>query len=241
MIVYQDKIKLPLETKVWRYMDFEKFIVLLNSSSLHFTRIDKLGDNLESIIPSEIIANSKNQYPKSNPEEFSNSIHKHRNQLRVNCWHIGKDESVAMWKIYCSNNLGVAIETTLKRIIDSFQGGSERIHLEKINYDGFDKDYFCHANLLYPAINKLASYRFENELRLIFYGSDTDGQLSARTKETENGNLIRIELDKLIDSICLSPNVPEGFENIIEHLREKNSMKFKIHKSIINDSSVHFK
>ena len=111
--------------------------------------------------------------------------------------------------------------------------------MAEINYNGFDKDYFNKADLLYPAINKLPCYRYENELRLIFYGIDTDGQISMRTKATKIGNLIQIELKELFGSICLSPNVPEGFEDVIRYLGKKNKMKFDIHNSIINDSSIH--
>ena len=34
-------------SNVWRYMDFTKYAAMLESSSLYFARIDKLGDPFE--------------------------------------------------------------------------------------------------------------------------------------------------------------------------------------------------
>ena len=83
MIIEQDEITLSPETKVWRYLDFEKFLILLNTSSLHFCRMDKLGDKHEGKIPNEIIETYRSEKAFQDIEQFSNSVHRHTNQLRV--------------------------------------------------------------------------------------------------------------------------------------------------------------
>ena len=40
----------PIETKLWRYMDFAKFVSLLESRALFFVRADKLDDPFEGAL-----------------------------------------------------------------------------------------------------------------------------------------------------------------------------------------------
>lgn len=41
----------PSEAILWRYMDFTKFVSLLEKSALFFARADKLDDPFEGFIP----------------------------------------------------------------------------------------------------------------------------------------------------------------------------------------------
>jgi hypothetical protein len=36
--------------KIWRYMDFTKFVSLLDTKSLYFTRVDRLGDVVVEVV-----------------------------------------------------------------------------------------------------------------------------------------------------------------------------------------------
>ena len=42
---------LPLDTPLWRYMDFTKFVAMLASKSLYFSRVDRLDDAFEGAFP----------------------------------------------------------------------------------------------------------------------------------------------------------------------------------------------
>jgi len=41
--------------KVWRYLDFTKFLSLIDSSCLYFTRVDRFDDPFEGSRPKAII------------------------------------------------------------------------------------------------------------------------------------------------------------------------------------------
>ena len=41
------------ETVVWRYMDFDKFEDLIQSSQLYFPRLDRMGDLTEGLFPTQ--------------------------------------------------------------------------------------------------------------------------------------------------------------------------------------------
>ena len=43
--MYEDKIEIPDNNqKIWRYMDFSKYLDMLTTNTLYFTRADKLED-----------------------------------------------------------------------------------------------------------------------------------------------------------------------------------------------------
>jgi len=40
-----------VDTKIWRFMDFTKFVSMLEESGLFFARLDRLGDPFEGSLP----------------------------------------------------------------------------------------------------------------------------------------------------------------------------------------------
>ena len=75
-------------TLIWRYMDFTKFISLLETSSLFFAQGDKLGDPFEGSFPKP---NIRSRFYQNIPRQVLNDITKFRMYLlkctTVNCWH----------------------------------------------------------------------------------------------------------------------------------------------------------
>lgn len=52
----------------------------------------------------------------------------------VNCWHMNDDESQAMWKIYAGENAGIAVQSTVGRLIKALSKDSWPIHIDEITY-----------------------------------------------------------------------------------------------------------
>jgi len=57
----------PAETVLWRYLDFTKFVSMLDSSSLFFTRCDLFDDPFEGSYPNRFIHSRVRQRPKAFP------------------------------------------------------------------------------------------------------------------------------------------------------------------------------
>ncbi len=57
MYVKHSNSKLPgdLTKKIWRYMNFTKFVNLIDSESLFFCRADKFHDKWEGVFPKKMI------------------------------------------------------------------------------------------------------------------------------------------------------------------------------------------
>ena len=52
---------------------------------------------------------------------------------RVNCWHMGKFESEAMWRLYARERDGIAIKTVFGRFKDAFVG-AQAVHASIVQY-----------------------------------------------------------------------------------------------------------
>ena len=48
--------------KIWRYLDFAKFINILDKKSLFFSRVDKLGDPFEGSFPKANVKKRRNVF-----------------------------------------------------------------------------------------------------------------------------------------------------------------------------------
>ena len=159
----------PADAILWRYMDFTKFVSLLEKRALFFARADKLGDPFEGAMP---INNIKSRYTSLKPELSEKEILMYeylRVELRrftlISCWHESSHESEAMWKVYSSANSGIAIKTNFDSFVASFIT-DEQMHLGKVKYIDYDSekiqdDLKC-QRLFRPKISKVKpSFFFE--------------------------------------------------------------------------------
>ena len=181
---------------LWRFMDFEKFVNILTSNSLFFTRADKFEDPYEGYKPESIKLIQKeaaNQVKNGNTSEVSEIfdgdsqekfLENWRRYVMCNCWYNGEEQSIAMWKIYSARNSGIAIKTTVGNLKKSLSNESD-VFIGKINYST-DEAYELHYQydlafsprsssvleqlkkiLYFPYFRKGKAYIDEKEVRLI--------------------------------------------------------------------------
>lgn len=108
--------------KIWRYLDLARFLDLLTSSQIYFSRIDKFEDPYEGFVP------ANDDYLKGIAHLF-NYINKF---YYANCWHINENESAAMWKLYLDSRNGIAIQSTVNRLKKSLHYTAEKIYISEI-------------------------------------------------------------------------------------------------------------
>ena len=133
----------PDSKKIWRYMDFTKFVNLLDTESLFFCRADSFEDKWEGTFPKEMIEKF-NSTEKSIPSDDGNKyslcewqIVKEARSHLINCWHVNDYESDAMWKLYSSNRQSIAIQSTIGRLKRCFNKIAERIWIGEVEYVDF--------------------------------------------------------------------------------------------------------
>jgi len=160
------------DMRIWRYMDFAKFVSMLDKGGLYFPTIAELkkADPLEGTLPYNI-SRTRDKYHaeaaielyKSDPDlskqidligeksigetvvAFNSLVLDEAGPkwIGVNCWHMNDDESLAMWKLYSKSN-GIAIQSTFKRLRECL---NETISIKKVQYLDFNPQ--ANENLSY--------------------------------------------------------------------------------------------
>jgi hypothetical protein len=91
----------------------------------------------------------------------------------VSCWHVAEDENASMWKAYAARGQGVAVQSTLSRLVRAFpddigltQGLT--IYVGLVQYLDFrTADVEAPSNAYAPVLWKKAFFRDERELRAV--------------------------------------------------------------------------
>jgi hypothetical protein len=217
-----DPVKAPESpnTKIWRYMDFAKFISLLDTQSLFFSRSDLLGDSFEFTYPkANYNAFNDTQLSKNN-EFFLWASRTFAKELFVNCWHMNEYESTAMWGLYPKSDRGIAIQSTYSRLRASLRDCpyKNRLNIGMVNYVNYELDRINDKNILQFIFHKRIQFTHETELRAVIWLTSTDAPLIAYNQETvkepENapaGLIVPVKLEELIEKIYISPKAPSWF------------------------------
>jgi hypothetical protein len=202
-----EKIKKNENAKIWRYMDLAEFLSLLVNKSLYFKRSDKFEDPFEG------------SSPKLNVEFVGRSdfLKKIRKYVAISCWHINENESAAMWKLYTKGNSGIAVQSTYKRLVDSFSVCNEKPEVGVVQYIDFQKDFSVIPNQseylngripFYQFMYKRKSFIHEQELRaLIFKPSiNAEGEFDFSEDLIYHGIPVEVEIQTLIEKIFICPD-----------------------------------
>ena len=123
---------------LWRYLDFTKFVSLLDGSALFFARTHTLDDPFEGSVTTVNEVVRKTLYPTMYPEApglgeaVIDARRRFPQYVLVNCWHSSEHESAAMWKLYAAQ-AGVAIKTQFQSLADSITDDNA-VYIGKINF-----------------------------------------------------------------------------------------------------------
>lgn len=225
-----------LKTKVWRYIDTNKFIDILSNKRLYFSRLDLLGDTHEGSIP-------KNNYFKRN-FELNQDINKNTDWVGegikrmykmtyINCWYLDNYESEAMWRLYCQNNNGIAIQTTYEKLVESI-GNDDFLYIGKVSYVDYNTNVIPDGNFFFPIMHKRIAFKHEKEVRMI-------KEETSLYKDTFNniptplGIHIPWDLEENTENIYVNPYAPAWYYDIIKELLNKYECKVNLIWSEINE------
>ncbi len=238
------------EVKIWRYMDLPKFVYILDCNSLYFCRADKFNDEYEGSLPKPNVE-ARNQDPlfqrkgtasdgkvETIGETMSRFHRISRSKACINAWHMNGHESASMWQLYCSNNYGIAIQSTYSKLCKSFDGYARPIFIGVVKYIDYDREPIPSGNSFYPLLHKRKSYKHENELRAIITFEEKEKELTAMWQEPEeSGIVVSCDLDILIENVYVAPNAPDWFFKIVQSISSKY-MAVPIHYSKLGEEPL---
>lgn len=217
-----------LETKVWRFMDLSKFIDLLSRKHLFLSRLDLLGDSYEGSI-------TKAFYYARNESLIKNGfgdliIHKEyisKNSIQstfINCWYFNDFESEAMWKIYCPNNQGVAIQTTYKKLVKSIEY-DDFLYVGPVKYVDYETEMFPDDNTFYPIMHKRKAFEFEKEVRLV---KTIFQNWKDKPYEPPVGIHTPWNIQEFCDRIYVNPYAKDWYHDLVYDILKKYGFDIKL-------------
>ena len=232
--------------KIWHYMDLAKFVALIDKKALFFARADTLPDKFEG---SYSKANIKLRpiIHKDIPTEKQRQRQIFCKELRrfalINCWHMNEVESAAMWGLYTESDEGIAIQSTFKRLKESFSKNVENngytVFIGKVTYVDYEKEWIPEGNLLFPFFHKRKNFEHEKELRAIICKiPEKNGMADLSQEIFDKGVHIPVDIDKLIERIVMSPKAPKYFYDSVKSIVSKYDLKKEVIPSSLGGSPV---
>jgi len=202
---------------VWRYMDLPKFLDLIQTSELYFTRLDQLADPYEHAIQTAAC--------RRRPLDGET--------IYVNCWILSEHESAAMWTIYGGNS-GVAVQSSRWRIGSVLEPPWKLEGIEGFSSTASGRVQYLDdkriAALLtttgeppkntVPVFNKRMSFSHEQEFRLAI-GRKGEHQESSHLR-------LRVNLNDLIERIYVSPTAPGWIAKVARRAAEKYGIEKRV-------------
>lgn len=253
---------IELDQCVLRYLTFAKFISLITYRALWFPKLKWL-EEYEGIIPAKTEAqmhhnNQKWKTTFTSEEQrkqidswLSDNVNDGKELTVVNCWYLGETESKRMWDEYVGGCEGVAIKSTIQKLIKYVYAYPEWSHIGKVKYI----DHLSYEMTTYKGsqaherafLKNKEKYGHEQEVRITSMSIKSPGCVGIDGKPlTEEdyagknmnnfespGLYIGVDLNNLINSIIIAPNAPKWFEPLVKRIVELSRFAFKVERSQI--------
>lgn len=233
-------------SKLWRYMDFTKYVSLLSSRGLYFSRADCFEDIFEgakglkrnkerwdshyleffrSVIKNppkgfscELSNSEVDEQAKKLLRDLEASGEADKRNTFVSCWHESEHESEAMWRLYSSFlENALAVRTSYQSLYVSL-GSDPSIEIGRIKYIDLRNGY---AGVNEAFWRKRKSFEHEREVRALL----RDHECQA------HGKIVPCNLEILIEEIFVSPKAPPWFIHLINDVNEKYGVTVKVSPS----------
>jgi hypothetical protein len=210
---------LPDEVIVWRYMDFVKFVDLLERSSLWFTRADKLLNDPREGDLTEMELSQFREAPSPEVAEHNLGVFRSlRRENFLNCWN-ERVESMAMWDLYAHAPGGVAIKSTIGRIKQAIENATEKIFISRVEYIDWNTATFPN-NIIAMYVRKAFGFAHESEVRMIIWDAN-----SSIPTPAEAGDVVQLHNSLLPFLPQLSSQQREVLKRILREEWDRASVR----------------
>jgi hypothetical protein len=242
---------------IWRYMDFTKFVALLDSSALFFSRADLLGDAFEgsysranlSIRP---ILDARLGLSEDSRKGLEAAARREVKSTFINAWHCSEHEPAAMWRLYLKSDEGIAIRSTFGRLGESFRNAEPQVFIGLVRYVDYDLDPMPEGNTLAPFVHKRHSFEHERELRAVVQDAEIHKQVARFQAATDlekaldpsiepppAGITVPVPLDTLIERIYVAPTAPSWFKKLVEKVAKRYAVPADVLQSSLVGKPVY--
>ena len=226
------------ETPIWRYMNFVKFVSVLEDDSLYFSRLDLLGDPFEGSYARNTTLRKVNIDMESGITTTENLTldeldgsefwaKSHLVSIRssfVNCWYSRMSDSAAMWALYASQTDGVAIRSTVGRLKTSLSSYEKPLYIGEVNYIDYDTHVGSLDDGLGQMLFKRTSFDHEHEVRVLIH--DLDHGPVGKTGIVP-GLSVPVNISELISEVVVAPQAVPWFHDLVAKMMKRYGIDFE--------------
>jgi hypothetical protein len=237
----------PPQTKIWRYMDFTKFVFMLEERALFFSRADHLLDPFEG--RSSVRGDEETLEESGERSDRTPSLDAGENLRRrffINSWHINDHESMAMWKLFAKSDDAIAVESSYERLrtclptcLDA-SGEPEAGHVDVALVEYVDPS--CEPSELpfdfCQFLRKRKEFEHERELRALFDISRGEGQTRKVDLAEDAGRLVDVDLHQLMAQIHLPPGSPGWYQGLVVRLLDRFGIDVEVKPSDLERRTI---
>jgi hypothetical protein len=196
------------DATLWRFMDFTKYVAMLDRKAIYFTRADQFADPFEGTLARRNLRTRDGERAALRREVF------------VNCWHRNDHESAAMWRIYLKSDEGVAIQSTASRLREALN--DDAIVIGDVRYLDYDHDRVPAGEELAPFLCKRKSFEYEQEVRALSRDGDAG---------EDEGRYVDTDLARLLARVVISPTAEPWFTALVESVTRKYGLDVAVEGS----------
>lgn len=220
MVLPTDALRsVPDDITLWKYLNFRKFVSVLEMKALYFPNPSQFDDPYEGRIPGALL----NALPtRTQRNQFVDMLDAMQSSVAVDCWHYNEYESEAMWKIY-SGEKGLSIRTTAGDLRRSL-GNQELFEVRWVQYIDYDNPGVLENFDIYlPYQCKRKSFEHEKEVRVI-------------TRDIESGasgRYCEIDVNALIGEVFVAPDSEDWFRDLVGSVMNRYEISRKVQRSTL--------
>ena len=198
-----------------------------------------IRDTGDLVVVEDKLNDERLEFPRQKPDWTVNETINHwnrtirggasRGSTFVNCWYEEVEESEAMWKLFASQQYGIAVRTTAARLIGSF---TEQLpdYFGRVSYVAYDS-HLMPVTELPPVFFKRNAFKHESEVRAVVAPEYRVEQ--AEEEHRSPGFECPIDSARLIQAIVVSPYSPAWLPDIVRSVLEKYGIDAEVEKSVL--------
>lgn len=219
---------------LWRYIDFTKFVSLLENQKLFFARADQFEDPYEGTWSSagvRLLRDSAQNggLPPQAIEQLIACSDIHQKEMFISCWYANEFESAAMWKLYIQSNEGVAFRTDYNTLAEILEAAPLNTGISMVQYIDYENIPIPFGNAFFPFVHKRVSFTHENELRAIIWRADHINEPQIAPDLTSV--YVDVSPTQLIKAIHVSPTAPRWFGELVEQVSLRYGLQVPVVRS----------
>jgi hypothetical protein len=223
---------------IWRYIDFTKFLSLLENRKLPLIRADQFDDPYEGALSRETIrlfrdSKQNGGMPEHVVEQCIRNADQFRQHMFISCWYASEHESAAMWKLHLQSPEGVSIRSDYDALASTLDRSPLKARISMIQYVDYDNVIIPIDNLFFPFVHKRLSFAHEQELRVIVWSLEDVNK--PQLQEGATSISIDVRPEELVKSVHVSPVAPKWFGELVEQVLRRYGLGVPVVRSNLYD------